>query len=64
MNKIILMLGSIIFFYFFFLVITPDYEKVKKKIKDVDKENYMFRVNILAFLFSLMINFLTWGWFI
>ena len=64
MNKIVLMCGSIIFGYFLLLAISPDYEKVEKKLKNIDKHSYLVKVNFVSFLISLMINFLIWGWFI
>jgi hypothetical protein len=66
MNKIILMLGAIIFTYFFFLSVLPNFEDLKgKKIYTKLSENsYNNWVHICSILFSIMINFLIWGWFI
>lgn len=66
MNKIILMLGSILFLFFIFLTIFPPYEKFKKSAKhrkDIDREDFNSRAVTLAILLSLMTNFLFWGWF-
>jgi len=63
MNKIILMIGSIMFLYLFFLLVFPSYDKFIKK-NEWDRGRYNLMLNVVAIFLSLMINFLTWGWFI
>ncbi|MHA1678029.1 MAG: hypothetical protein ACTSW3_04550 [Promethearchaeota archaeon] len=63
MNKIILMIGTIIIGYFILLAVFPDYNE--KKFKNIlNRESYLVKINIISFLVSLAINFLIWGWFI
>jgi len=65
MNKIILMIGSIIFVFLFTLILTPDYKKAKKnKLNYFSEEDYNTRCSIISILISVMINCLIWGWFI
>jgi len=65
MNKLILMIGTIILGYFILLILSPDYEKNKKDFKYISNaKNYLVRINIISFIVSLMINFLIWGWFL
>lgn len=64
MNKIILMIGSIILTYFVILIISPSYSSVEKKLKIKSERDYNLKCNIMCILISLMINFLIWGWFI
>ena len=64
MNLIILMIGSIFVTYIIILSLLPDYKKIKKKVNCSDERDYHFRFQFLSIIFSLTINFLTWGWFI
>lgn len=68
MNKIILMIGSIMLLYSLILVVLPcytNYVKIRSKEKTrIDENNYKIIINVISIFTSIMINFLIWGWFL
>ena len=57
------MTGTVILGYLVLLILSPDYEKNKNDLKYIpNAQSYYYRINILSFLVSLMINCLIWGW--
>lgn len=70
MNKIIIMIGTMLLTFLIILIVMPSYEKMgeirRKKKEDFDFElrEYNLIIITLTAVLSIMINFLVWGWFL